>query len=63
MKYHEALEAAHSGLAIIELGHDVSEFPLCAVLASHLVNVGIDETCITMIDQENNWYTPETLRR
>ncbi len=63
IKYHEALDAALSGLAIIELGHDVSEFPLCALLAAYAAEAGVAESCITMIDQNNNWYTPESSRR
>ncbi len=63
IKYHEALDAAHSGLAIIELGHDISEFPLCALLATYASQAGVSDSCITMIDQSNNWYTPETSRR
>ncbi len=63
IKYHDALDAALSGLAIIELGHDISEFPLCALLANHAAEAGVCESCITMIDQGNNWYTPESSRR
>lgn len=62
LKYHDALNASQSGLCIIELGHDVSEFPLCALLATELVKVGISESCVTIINQENNWYTPEAMR-
>jgi len=32
VRYHDALDAAESGLAIIEVGHDVSEWPLVEVL-------------------------------
>lgn len=63
VKYHEALDASLSGLSIIELGHDVSEFPLCALLAAHIEAAGVAQNCITMIDQKNNWYTPESSRR
>ena len=63
LKYHDALDAAESGLAIIELGHDVSELPLCALLATEVVKAGIPESCVTILNQENNWYIPEALRR
>lgn len=63
MKYHEALDASLSGLAIIELGHDVSELPLCTLLAAHALAAGVGQSCITMIDQKDNWYTPEASRR
>ena len=33
VRYHDALDAVESGLAIIELGHDVSEWPLVGLLA------------------------------
>lgn len=59
-KYHEALDASLSGLSIIELGHDVSEFPLCALLAAQVQAAGIAQNCISMIDQKNKWYTPES---
>lgn len=63
VKYHDALDAAESGLCIIELGHDVSELPLCALLASETIAAGIPESSLTVIDQSKNWYTPETTRR
>ncbi len=61
--YHDALDASQQGLAIIELGHDVSELPLCAVLASALEDCGISRESITMIDQSENWTTPEAIRK
>lgn len=63
LKYHDALDAAESGLTIIELGHDISELPLCALLAAEVVKAGISESCVTILNQENNWHTPEALRR
>lgn len=63
VKYHTALDASLSGLSIIELGHDVSEFPLCALLAAHVEEAGVSSSCITMVDQKNRWYTPESSRR
>lgn len=44
VKYHDALELSQAGLAIIELGHDVSELPLAAVLAKTLADVGVKPT-------------------
>lgn len=63
VKYHDALNASLSGLAIIELGHDISEFPLCALLAAACEAAGVSKSSITMIDPKNNWYTPESSRR
>lgn len=63
VKYHSALDAASSGLSIIELGHDVSEFPLCSLLATEVLHAGVPEKSITMINQSHKWYTPEAIRR
>lgn len=62
IKYHEALDLADAGLAIIELGHDVSELPLVAVLADALARVGVARDKIEVIDQGSNWKTPEAVR-
>ena len=63
VRYHAALDALAAGLSIIELGHDVSELPLCAVLASAAGSVGVPEDEIHLIDQSHNWWTPEASRR
>lgn len=63
VKYHTALEARESGLAIIELGHDVSERPLCALLATEALNAGLPDSSVMVVDQTNNWYTPESIRQ
>lgn len=62
LKYHAALELSQAGLAIIELGHDVSELPLAAVLAKTIADIGVDPDSITIIDQSANWSYPETIR-
>ena len=63
VRYHGALDALGAGLTIIELGHDVSELPLCAVLASAVGSVGVPEGVVRIIDQGHNWWTPEASRR
>lgn len=63
VKYHAALEARESGLAIIELGHDVSELPLCALLATEALGTGLPDSCVMVVDQSKNWYTPESIRQ
>ena len=63
LRYHDALDAYESGLCIIELGHDVSELPLCALLAGECIAAGIPESSITIVDQSGNWHVPETVRR
>lgn len=62
MKYHSALELSQAGLAVIELGHDVSELPLAAVLAEALMGAGVPDERIVMIDQSENWWYPEAVR-
>lgn len=62
MKYHATLDAVQQGLAIIELGHDVSELPLCAVLAQAAIDAGIPSEVVCMLDQSANWSVPESMR-
>lgn len=62
LRYHQALDASLAGLAIIELGHDVSELPLCAVLADACVRAGVPQGSIVMLDQGQNWAYPEAIR-
>lgn len=54
IKYHDALALSNSGICIIDLGHDVSEIPLVAVLFLCLSNMGVDENDIICIDQLQN---------
>ncbi len=39
VRYHDATRAVSSGLAVIEAGHDVTEWPLVAVLAEQVVSL------------------------
>ena len=57
VKYHDALDAQEQGLSLIELGHDVSELPFCAVLAKAVASVGVDAESIHIYDQSSNWFT------
>lgn len=61
--YHQALDASLSGLSIIELGHDVSEIPLCAILAAAVSKAGVPDSCITIMPAGYAWHTPEATRR
>ncbi|MBQ9068293.1 MAG: Nif3-like dinuclear metal center hexameric protein [Eggerthellaceae bacterium] len=63
VRYHSALDASGAGLCIVELGHDVSELPLCAVLAKSAEAAGVPEDRIKILDQGRNWWTPEATRR
>ena len=62
VRYHAALDASQAGLAIVELGHDVSELPLAAVLAQAVIDVGVPSEDVTIIDQSMNWLTPDSTR-
>lgn len=62
LRYHAALDASLAGLSIIELGHDVSELPLTAVLADACVRAGVPADRIVMLDQSRNWAYPEAIR-
>lgn len=55
VRYHTALDACESGLCIVELGHDVSEQPHCAVLVKSLQEVGIPECGIHLMPLPENW--------
>lgn len=55
VKYHDALAASESGLCIIDLGHDVSELPLAAVLANSCKKTGLESSRIVILDQGHNW--------
>ncbi|MEG1750156.1 MAG: Nif3-like dinuclear metal center hexameric protein [Raoultibacter sp.] len=63
IKYHDALAASEAGLCIIDLGHDTSEIPLCAVLVEALESAGVAPDAITLLDQGDNWAYPEASRR
>ncbi len=63
IRYHAALDIVQTGLAVIELGHDVSELPLTGVLAAAIETAGFDENRITILDQSDNWTVPNTMRR
>ena len=62
VRYHAALDASQMGLAIVELGHDVSELPLTAVLAQAAIDAGVSPACVSVIDQSDNWATPDSTR-
>lgn len=55
IKYHDAIEMKELGISIIDLGHDVSELPLCKVLIDSLQSLGFDKDKIVKIDQNNYW--------
>lgn len=62
VRYHDALALSQAGLSIIELGHDLSELPLVAVLADAVAHAGIPREAIAIVDQSQNWAYPEAIR-
>lgn len=62
LRYHAALDAAQAGLCIVELGHDVSELPLAALLAQATIDAGIASSNVFVHDQSSNWTTPDSRR-
>ena len=62
VKYHEALDLSQAGMAVIELGHDVSELPLVALLTQTVLKAGVPEERVIVVDQADNWQYPEAIR-
>lgn len=62
MHYHDALDLTQAGLGIIELGHDVSEMPLVAVLGKAVADSGVSKSKILIIDNPEYWAYPEAIR-
>ena len=62
LKYHAALDASQAGLSIVELGHDASELPLCAILAQAAVEAGMPADAVRILDQSSNWQIPDSTR-
>jgi putative NIF3 family GTP cyclohydrolase 1 type 2 len=62
IKYHDALDLSQAGMCIIELSHDTSELPLTAVLASCAADAGVATEKIVILDEQDNWHYPESIR-
>lgn len=59
VRYHDALDASKAGLGIVEMGHDVSEWPLVGLLASVVREIdGIDSATVTVLPDAAGWWTP-----
>ena len=57
VRYHDALNALEAGLTIIELGHDVSEWPLVDLLAQTVATVpGLAADRITTLAPRPQWW-------
>jgi len=59
LRYHEALDAAASGLAVIEAGHDATEWPLVPVLAAAARASGLATDAVLIDKPLTNWWTAE----
>lgn len=58
VRYHDALDAAESGLAVIELGHDVTEWPLVSLLERVVTEIpGIDPKRVRLLPALPAWWT------
>jgi putative NIF3 family GTP cyclohydrolase 1 type 2 len=59
VRYHDALDALEMGLAIVELGHDVSEWPLVTLLEDAVRSVpGLDAHAVHVMPATPGWWTP-----
>lgn len=59
VRYHDALDAVSRGLAIIEVGHDASEWPLVAVLAAEVERCAGPEVPVIVEMPRLAWQTLE----
>jgi putative NIF3 family GTP cyclohydrolase 1 type 2 len=58
VRYHDALDAVESGLAVVELGHDVTEWPLVELLAEAVRSVdGLDPDRVSVGAAKPGWWT------
>lgn len=58
VRYHDAMNALDSGLCVLELGHDVSEWPLVALLRDSVLSVpGIDPSSVHVLEPKRQWWT------
>jgi putative NIF3 family GTP cyclohydrolase 1 type 2 len=59
VRYHDALDARAAGLSIVELGHDVSEWPLVGLLAETIRSIpGIDGVDVVPLQPRRGWWSP-----
>ncbi len=56
VRYHAAVDAAGRGLALIELGHDVSELPLLDSLRHALLACGCPPDRIVNLERPAHWH-------
>lgn len=59
VRYHDARTAVAEGLAVIEIGHDISEWPLVPLLAEAVSRTpGLDPGLVSTDSPVTDWWTP-----
>jgi putative NIF3 family GTP cyclohydrolase 1 type 2 len=59
VRYHDALDAVRAGVAVIEAGHDVTEWPLVPVLADAVMSTpGMTDEHVIVEEPTRAWWTP-----
>lgn len=60
VRYHDAIDAVESGVGVIEIGHDVSEWPLVPLLERVVRGVaGVDADDVHVLPPSAGWWTPK----
>ena len=60
LRYHESLDTAACGLAVVEVGHDATEWPLTRALARIARETpGIADDAVVLDEPEARWWTAE----
>ena len=58
LRYHDAVSALEAGLAVVEAGHDATEWPLVTVLAAAAARTpGMKIEDVTMDERPSLWRT------
>lgn len=57
--YHVCQDLAERGCSVVLLGHDASELPYRAVLASALADMGVPDTDVVISDERRAWWSLE----
>ena len=61
VRYHDAVDAVGRGLAVIEAGHDATEWPLIPVLADAVrATPGLASAFVNLDRPSVGWWTPNT---
>lgn len=62
LPHHEHIYLADAGIALVELGHDLSELPYRWLLSDALVEAGLSEEQVVVLAPTAAWWTPEGRR-